>query len=232
MEFRQGDLVLCTVKKIEGTTVFVDVENNHSGSLVLSEIAAGRIRNLREYVSVGKKIACKILKITPDHFELSLRRVTSKEKEIVFDRHKKEAAFRNILKIIGEDFNSVIAKIMEKYNIADFIEEARENSKILENYFSKENSEKLSKLLVEKDEKEKEVKTKFILRAITQPDGLNIIKEVLNFDNIEIFYLGSGNFSITVKAKDFKEANNKMNNALEEITSRAKKRKAHFEILK
>ena len=45
-----GDLVLCTVKTIDGTTVFVKIEDDGEGTIVTSEIAPGRIRNLREYV--------------------------------------------------------------------------------------------------------------------------------------------------------------------------------------
>ncbi|MEN9625985.1 MAG: hypothetical protein RL557_313, partial [archaeon] len=62
-ELEEGQIVLCTVDKIIGTTVFVRIDNNGEGTLTFSEIAPGRIRNLREYVMPGKKIVCKILKI-------------------------------------------------------------------------------------------------------------------------------------------------------------------------
>jgi len=55
MEIKEGDLVIATVKKIEGTTVFVEIEDSEiKGSIVFSEIAAGRIRNIREYVVPNK----------------------------------------------------------------------------------------------------------------------------------------------------------------------------------
>ena len=54
-----GDIVLCTVDRIIGTTVFVGIEGNGEGSIVTSEIAPGRIRNLRDYVVPKKKIVCK-----------------------------------------------------------------------------------------------------------------------------------------------------------------------------
>ena len=52
----EGALVLCTVKKVEKTTVFVEIEGNGEGSMVFSEVAAGRIRNLRDHISPNKKI--------------------------------------------------------------------------------------------------------------------------------------------------------------------------------
>ena len=84
---KEEDLVLCTVTKIEGTTVFVNIEGNGQGTIIFPEIAAGRIRNIREYVVPNKKIVCKILQIFEGHPQLSLRRVTSKEKQEVLEKH-------------------------------------------------------------------------------------------------------------------------------------------------
>ena len=51
MELKENDLVLCAVDRIVGTIVFVKIEGEKKeGSIILSEIAPGRIRNLREYV--------------------------------------------------------------------------------------------------------------------------------------------------------------------------------------
>ena len=58
-----GDIVLCTVDRIVGTIVFVKIDGDGEGSIILSEIAPGRIRNLREYVVPKKKIVCKVLRI-------------------------------------------------------------------------------------------------------------------------------------------------------------------------
>jgi len=125
MSIKVDDVVLCTVKKIEGTTVFLDIEGDGQGSLVLSEVAAGRIRNLREYVFPKKKIVCKILKISGDHVELSLRRVTAKEREQVLDRSKKERALKSMLKSVGADAESVVSKIKEEYDLVEFLEDSR-----------------------------------------------------------------------------------------------------------
>ena len=82
-ELEQGDVVLCTVEKINGTIVFVNIDDlNKQGSIILSEIAPGRIRNLRDYVVPKKKIVCKVLRETDrGDLHLSLRRVTQKEQD-------------------------------------------------------------------------------------------------------------------------------------------------------
>ena len=85
-----GDVVLCTVDRIVGTTVFVMIGDNNrtEGSIIVSEISPGRIRNLRDFVTPKKKIVCKIIRINQGNIELSLRRVTSKEKKEVIDNYK------------------------------------------------------------------------------------------------------------------------------------------------
>ena len=89
MNIEEGDIVLCTVDRIVGTNVFVKIDERgkeHEGCIVLSEVAPGRIRNLRDYVFPHKKIVCKVLRISGDRIDLSLRRVTQKEQKALKER--------------------------------------------------------------------------------------------------------------------------------------------------
>ncbi|MEK6933790.1 MAG: hypothetical protein AABW75_02855 [Nanoarchaeota archaeon] len=228
MEIKEQDLVMCKVKNIEGTTIFLKIEENGDGSMVMSEVAAGRIRNIREYIAPNKLIVCKVIKNTPGNIQLSLRRVTAKERKQVQDQYKKERTFQSMLKTNIENSEEIIKKIKEKFLIANFIEEVKLNPKLLEEYFSKEQSKRVLILLAEKEEKEKIVKKIFILRSSTF--SINDIKDILSITNLDIRYLGSSKFSISAKAKDFKEAEHKLSSTLTEIESRAKNKKAIFEI--
>ena len=90
MQIEEGLAVLCTVTKIIGTTVFVKIEDNGEGTIMTSEIAPGRIRNLRDYVVPNKKIVCKILSIdNSNNIHLSLRRVSAKERKEVLEQYSK-----------------------------------------------------------------------------------------------------------------------------------------------
>ena len=230
-EIKDDDVVICTVKKIEGTTVFVEISDHKDkqGTIILPEIAAGRIRNLRDYVSPNKKIVCKVLKIYPDHIELTLRRVTGKERELALDKHKKERNLASMIKTITTDFEKILEKIKAQYEIPDFIEEARENPKLVEKFLPKEEAEKLSKILEEKKEKEKIVKTILTITS-NSSSGLKDIKEILNIKEGKVSYLGSSKFSIEVQAKDFKTAEKTLSDILEKIETKAKKLKATLEI--
>lgn len=230
MEIKEDEVVICKVKRIEGTIVFLEIEGNGEGTMGMPEVAAGRIRNLREYVSPNKKIVCKILKIINGHPQLSLRRVTAKERDDIMEKYQKERTFTNMLKAVLKNSEEVISKIKEKYELAEFFDEARENPKIIEKFVSKaEEVQNLEKVLSEKREKEKIVKTFLILRSEAE-SGIDDIKYILNIKDIEIKYLGSSKFAITAKGKDFKEANTKMNSMLSQIEKRAKEKKAFMEI--
>jgi translation initiation factor 2 alpha subunit (eIF-2alpha) len=222
---KEDDLVLCTVKKIEGTAVYVDIEENGEGTLSLPEIAAGRIRNLREYVAPNKKIVCKILRIVGNHPELSLRRVTAKEREEVLERYEKEKNLKSLLKINIKDPQAAILKIKEKYELSDFFDIIRETPSKIEPFVSKEEAQKLIKILSEKKDKQKEAKKELIINS-DSIDGIKDIKEILQSKEIDTHYLGSSKFSISSKGSDFKEANLKLDKAIAEISKKAKERKA------
>ena len=230
MEIRENDFVLCTVRKIDGTSIFLDIDGTAVlGSMILSEIAAGRIRNLGDYVHVGKKIVCKVLKVYKDHLELSFRRVTASEREEVLDRHKKNNAYTKILENCLKN-KEVIGKIKKDFEIVDFVDEGKEDKKIFEKYLDKDEIMKLLEMVKDKVEKVKIVNKTFILRSYSR-EGLKEIKEILDVEG-EIHYRGSSVFNIMQTAMDFKVAENKLTKSLEEIERRAKEKKAEFEILK
>lgn len=231
MQLKVGDIVLCTVKSIEGASVFLDIEDQGVGSMIMSEVAAGRIRNIREYVTPNKKVVCKVLSIDKDHVQLSLRRVMGKEREQALENYKKERNLVSIFKTFLKNPEDKIKEIKKEYTILEFIEEAKKNKNILENFFTKNEIEKLIPLLEEKETREKEVKKIFTLKSLSD-DGINEIKTLLLQESkkADIRYLGSSQFSITVKALDFKEANNIINSILEKININAKSKKIAFEI--
>lgn len=225
------EIVLCKVKKIEGTTVFLDiVDSDVGGTMVLSEVAAGRIRNLRQHVSPGRLIVCKVLKISGDHIELSLRRVTARERDEVMENYKKQNALRSVLKFAGQNPEEIFVKIKKDLGWNDFFAEFDESAAVLERYVSKDVAKKIFEIFSEKEAREKTVEKQIKISSLA-PNAVGEIKEILDID-AEIHYLGSSRFSIKTVAEDFKEANLKMQSILGLIEKRAKEKKAEFEILR
>jgi translation initiation factor 2 alpha subunit (eIF-2alpha) len=233
MTLKEGDIVLCTVDRIVGTIVFVKIEGDGEGSIILSEIAPGRIRNIREYVVPKKKIVCKVLRISGDRIDLSLRRVTQKEQKEIKEEYKQEKGYISILKsVLGEKTDSIIKKISEKERIYDFLQEAKQDSKELEKLIGTQDSKKVLDILNTQKQK-KAVLKKEILLKITQPNGLQLIKDILGeIKDIEVKYLSAGKYSFKTESADIKTADNKIKEAINEIEKQAKKLNAEFQILK
>ena len=229
--YQEGDLILCKVKDVVKTTVFVETLDGVKGSIVFSEVAPGRLRNIRVYAVPNKIIACKILSIRDNHLFLSLRRVKENEKRDLMEKHKKELTWESILKkIIKEDASKIINKIRENHALVEFFESAKENIKVLESYFTKNQITEVSKILQEKKEKEKELKKEFKL-SCKESDGILRIKKILSPYN-NIVYLGSSKFVIKIKTFNLKQASSEINQILENIEKQAKKQKCEFDVKK
>lgn len=234
-KLNEDDIVLATVTRIQGNTVFLEIEvegEKIEGTMIFAEVSPGRIRNIREFVSPGKKVACKVLRIKGNHVELSLRRVTGKEREEMQERHKKSMMLNNMLKTVFKDKTlKVLDKIKEKYEPSEFLDEARENPDILKLIAKNSELEQLKKIFAEKREKEKEVKKTISLKSHSE-SGLYDIQQTLSEkeENLNIYYEGSSRFSIVAKAKTYKDANSLMEKTLDKIKQNSKKHHVQLEI--
>jgi translation initiation factor 2 alpha subunit (eIF-2alpha) len=229
MELEEGDIVLCTVDRIVGTIVFVHIEGNGEGSIVVSEIAPGRIRNLRDYVVPKKKIVCKVLRISGRNIDLSLRRVTLKGKKEILEKAKQEKSYESILKsVLKEKADKTIKEILNEDNLFSFLEEAKENSKKLEKLVGKNDSEKILEILNSQKPKKVVVKKGFFLTT-TLPDGLEKIKNILRkIKDVDIGYVSAGQYSIKTESENAKEADNKLKKIISDIEKQAKQKNISF----
>ena len=235
-QLEEGQIILGTVEKIVGTSVFVKIEGGHEGTITMSEIAPGRIRNLREYVEPSKKIVCKVLKIQGDRIILSLRRVKQNERKELLDKIAKENSYRAILKtVLNDQAPSTIDKITEHTPLLEFFENIEKNKKIFESYAGKEGTEKIIKILQTKKEKPKEIK-QFFTFSSRADNGMvivkNILQESIKETSCEIKYLAAGKYKIIVEGENFKNLRAQLHAVLEFIEKAAKKNKCFFEIKK
>ncbi len=229
MEIESGDIVICTVEKIVGTMVFVKVHlagKELEGSIVINEIAPGRIRNLRSYVVPKKRIVCKVLRISPrGNIELSLRRVTQKEKKEALEREKKEKSYISILKsVLGKEVEETIKKIEKEKEIFDFFEEVKENPKILEKLINKEDAKKVLDILKTQKPKKISIKREIYLTS-TKPNGLELIKNILgSIKDVEIKYISAGKYSIKAESDNPKDADKKIKETTSKIEKASKQK--------
>jgi len=229
---KENEIILCTVQEILGTTVFVTLPDGRRGTITTSEIAPGRIKNIREYVVPNKKIVCKILRIKGDNIELSLRRVTSKEKKEILQQYNQEqqakSAFNQILK---QDAEEILKKIYEKFlSIQEFLEKAKQDSGIIGQYIPKPFQEQVLKII---QKKRKQIQVlKIIKLKCPQSDGIKRIKKIFEIKNpdLKITYISAGHFQLSLKGEDYKIANKKIGQIAENLEKSAKENQCEIEI--
>ncbi len=244
-----GDLVVCTVKKILYHSIFVSIDEyeNLEGMVHISEIAPGRIRNLRDYVIEGKKIVCKVLDINRQgNIDLSLRRAPINARIGKMNEYRQEEKAEKLIEQIGRNFKidlknfyeSMGEKIVEKYGgIYPFLQAVTERGKSLMDEF-KPNPKFAETLFNTVKEKiklaEVAINGTLVLKSYSSSgvDDVKLILKNLAKKNIKVHYLGAPNYKLSVSAHDFKKAENSLRNGIEGASAEAEKLKCEFKFSK
>ena len=123
---QDDELVLCTITKIQYDSVFAHLDEYDKGGMIhISEIAPGRIRNIRDFVAEGKKVICKVLRVDPvrGHIDLSLRRVNDGQRREKNDAIKSELKAEKIVESLSKQmkldlnlvYEEIASKVFKKY---------------------------------------------------------------------------------------------------------------------
>ncbi len=228
----EGDIVICIVDRIVGTNVFVKIEGEkREGTITLSEIAPGRIRNLRDYVFPNKKIVCKVLKVSNEAITLSLRRVTQKEKNEILEEANQEKVYEKIFKaVLKEKAEEILKKIKEKKNLSEFINEIKKDNKVLEEFVGKENSNKILEIIIQQKTKKGVVKKEVFLTT-NSSNGLEQIKEAFRkIKGIEVKTISAGRYSLKKESEDLKKSDHELRKAILDIEEYSKKNGMGFSV--
>ncbi|MBU0457068.1 MAG: S1 RNA-binding domain-containing protein [Nanoarchaeota archaeon] len=229
----EDEIVLCKVTKIFPNSVFVDLlEYNDSGMIHISEISPGRIRNLRDYVNVGRQIVCKVLKIDRErgHIDLSLRRVNSNQRREKLDEIKQELKAESLVKSVAkkiktpvdEVYKNISKKIFEEYShlYLCFKDVAGGEIDLVKLGIDDKIANELTTIILEKFKPSK-ISIKGEVKIITYAsDGIEKIKSVLKqiekvSPTINLFYLGAGRFKLMIEDLDYKPAEKNLNKVIE-----------------
>ena len=187
-----GDLVIATISQISphGAYVFLD-EYEKEGLLHISEISSSWVRNIRNFVREKQKVVLKVLRVDPTrgHVDLSLRRVSGRERKEKLLFWKRGKTAESLLRSVSEKLNIHYDEVYEKAGAV--IEKEFEIYEGLEKV-AKEGVDVLLKLGIQKDiavvlaeiAKQKirlpMIKMKGILELqCSKPSGAKLIREAL-----------------------------------------------------
>ena len=233
-----GELVLALVTSMSshGAKVVLEEYNNMYGFLHVSEIATGWVKNVSRFITVNQKVVLKVIRVDSARTEvdLSLRQVSGedrKQKLLSIKRYDKSRSIFDTLqtkaKLTEDQKNEYFDKVENQFGtvysgLEELIrdrDEAFDKLGIPEKVVAELANISKSKISIPM------VNVTGIIQVTTQdPDGINLIKSSMSQvlsnkagKKVEISYLGSPKYKITVYSEDYKSAEKKLSSALEKI---------------
>jgi len=233
-----GDLVIATIERITDYGAYVHLdEYGKEGLLHISEVSSGWIRNIRHFVREGQKVVLKVLRVDAEkgHVDLSLRRVTKREKREKILSWKKDRKSDSLLRSASEKLKIPFEEIYEKAGslierefggVYEGLEKAaKEGAEVLIGIgMPKEIAEAIAEIAKEKI-RIRMVKVKGILKLqCTKPKGVALIQEALLSAQeigkplgarVRVYVVAPPRYRIEVSAEDYKEAERILQRAAE-----------------
>ncbi|MCX8176576.1 MAG: translation initiation factor IF-2 subunit alpha [Candidatus Bathyarchaeota archaeon] len=242
-----GELVVATVSSITdyGAYVKLDEYRNIEGLLHISEISSGWVKNIYDYVREGQKLVLKVLRVDKEkgHVDLSLRRVSKREKQEKMAEWKRKKRALSILEAAAQKVNLDPEKLVNEIvpvfedklgGLYEGLEELVEKGEELAEKL-KLPSEWVKAIydVAKQKIKPQAVSIKGILKlTTTAPNGVEIIKKILMESKsvrrfrkarVDIYTIGAPRYVVEVTAKNYKDAEKVLNEvvsyALKEIKS-------------
>jgi translation initiation factor 2 subunit 1 len=223
-----GDLVIATIEKLTEYGAYVNLdEYNKQGLLHISEISRGRVRRIRDYIRENQKVVLKVIRVDVEkgHINLSLRRVTKRERIEKNKRWKKERKGEALLKEVAEKVGLPIDEVYqkagaileEKYGLYEGFETAvKEGVEVLTKLNIPEDLAKVIAQVAEERIKIKRVKVKGVIKIrCSKPNGVKCIQDAFisagksyraKDAKIKFFVIAAPRYSVEVSADNWKRA--------------------------
>jgi translation initiation factor 2 subunit 1 len=224
-----GELVVGRIDEIEDFGVFVDLleYQDKRGLCHISEVASGWIKNVRDHVSVDQRVVAKVLDVdeSSQQIDLSLKDVNDHQRKDKIQEWKNERKADNWMEqSFGEDITDEKYAAVANELLADFgsMYDGFEQAAI-------HGAEALEETDLSAEEIEAIVETArenvsvpyvkvngYVDLRSNAPDGVDVIKEALQAAEgngevpeeveLEVTYVGSPEYRISVQAPDYKTA--------------------------
>ncbi|MEM2972310.1 MAG: translation initiation factor IF-2 subunit alpha [Candidatus Bathyarchaeia archaeon] len=236
-----GDLVIATVQSVTDYGAYVRLDEYEKvGLLHVSEVSSSWIRNIRDFVREGQKVVLKVLRVDVEkgHIDLSLRRVTKREKIEKIMSWKRERKAETLMRNVAEKAGASLEEVYEKagapmereYGLYEGFEKAvKEGVEVLTKIGV---PEKLATVIAEVA-KERirvpmvRVRGSVELRCI-KPNGMKIIKEAflnakksekLHDAKVNFYVIAAPKYGIEVMAENYKHAEAVLQRIAEAVVS-------------
>ena len=244
-----GELVIATIEKVMDYGAYAKLdEYEKQGLLHISEISNARIRRIRDYVRENQKMVLKVIRVDVEkgHINLSLRRVTKRErieknKSWKKDR-KGEALLNEVAEKVGLPVNEVYQKagvILEQEDglYEGFEKALKEGAESLTKLDIPEDLAKVIAQVAEERIKIKLVKVRGVLEVCCmKPNGVKCIKDAFigakksnkaKDAKIAFYVIATPRYRIEVSADNWKRAEELFEKVCESVVTNITKAGGH-----
>jgi len=240
-----GDLVIATIETVTDYGAYAKLDEfNKRGLLHVSEISSSWIRNIRDFVREGQKMVLKVLRVDLEkgHIDLSLRRVTKREKIekiMSWKKYRKaEALLRGVAEKLGlsneEVYEKVGALVEEKYGLYEGFEKVvTEGPEVLTKMGVPEDLANAFAEVAKERIHVKMVKVKGILEIrCMKPNGVKLIKdsflnakkaEKTKDTDIKFYVIAAPKYNVEVMAETYKRAEEVLQKVADSVVSNVEK---------
>jgi len=247
----EGELVVGTVVKVQNYGAFITLDefSNKEGFIHIAEIATGWVKRIRNHIKEKQKVVCKVLHVdqAKEHIDLSLKRVNEHQRRNKIQEWKNKQKAHKLLEMVAKQLGNTIEQcknefadeLIKKYETlyAAFDEAAYDIETLRKDGFKGEWL-KAFEDVAKSNITIPYVEIKGYLNVTSWlPDGIKHIKETLSsaenseYEDVEIKlrYIGAPQYIISVKAPDYKIAEDEMKKAVQKIQDEMKKYKGECE---
>lgn len=228
-----GELVVGEVDEIESFGVFVDLKEygEKQGLIHVSEVASGWIKNVRDHVSEGQTVVCKVLDVDEDaqQIDLSLKDVNNHQRSDKIQEWKNEQKADKWLQLAFGDelsddqYRDIVGEILDAYDtLYDSFEQAAIHGReaLADVDLTDEELEAIVEIARENVSVPYVTVAGYIDLECADESGVDAIKDALKAAEgngevpdeveLEVTYVGAPEYRIRVKAPNYKTAENEL----------------------
>ena len=235
----EGELIVGTVIKVQNFGAFVTLDEypDREGFIHIAEIATGWVKRIRNHIKEKQKVVCKVLHVDTNkqHIDLSLKRVNEHQKRDKIQEWKNRQKSAKLLEMVAKQIGKTTEQcrkefgeeLTKKYGTlyAAFEEAAYDIEAFKKDGFKGDWVESFE------DVAKSNISIPFVdIKGYVNvtswvPDGVKHIRNSLlegeksEFEDVEIKvkYIAAPQYAISVKAPDYKIAEEQLKKAVERI---------------
>ncbi len=242
----EGELVVGTVREVQNFGAFVTLEEypEKEGFCHIREVAPGWVKRIRDHVREKQRVVCKVHAVNEDkgHIDLSLKAVNDHQRRETIQAWKNEQKADKLLEMYAEELGKSAEEVLADHGskvievFGSLYEGFQEAAEYGADVFKDEEIEgdwidgfvKFSQANIQATFVEIHG---FVAVQSGDPSGVKLVAKALKeaekspYDDVEIeaAYLGSPHYRLTVKAPDFKIAEEQLKEAADRAVASIKK---------